>query len=71
MAEETIFDAIFAEEKRGPTIDWLPIDVSDAAKMDIYNKEELDAWPVGPEDDYMAELLIIKTSTADQREANF
>ena len=38
--------------------------------MDVYNKEELDDWPVGPEEDYMAELLIIETSTAERREAN-
>ena len=68
--EQTLFDAIFAEDEPGPTIDRLAIDVSDAAKMDLYNQEELDDWPVGPEEDYMAELLAIDTSTAERREAN-
>ena len=47
LTEEAVFDAIFAEEEPGPTIDWLPIDVSDTAKMDFYNNDKLEDWPVG------------------------
>ena len=68
--EQTLFDAIFAEDEPGPTIDRLAIDFSDAAKMDLYNQEPLDDWLVGPEEDYMAELLAVNTSTAERREAN-
>ena len=70
ITEETVFDAIFAEEEPGPSAEWLPVDVSDAARMDLYNEEELEDWPVGPEEDYMAELLTIDTSPAERREAN-
>ena len=38
--------------------------------MDIYNEEELEDWPVGPEEDRMAGLLTIDTSPAERREAN-
>ena len=38
--------------------------------MDLYNQEELEDWPVGPEEDYMAELLTIDISPAERREAN-
>jgi len=40
------------------------------AQMDLYNQEEFEDWPVGPEEDYLAELFTIDTSTAERREAN-
>ena len=40
------------------------------AQMDLYNQEELEELPVGPEEDYLAELLTVDTSTAERREAN-
>ena len=38
--------------------------------MDLYNEEELEDWPVGPEEDHMAGLLTIDASSAERREAN-
>ena len=38
--------------------------------MDFYNTEELEEWPVGPEEDHMAGLLTLDTSFAERREAN-
>ena len=38
--------------------------------MDFYNTEELEDWPVGPEEDYMTGLLTLDTSSAERREAN-
>ena len=72
LNEEMLFDAVFAEEEPGeaPSVEWLPIDVSDEARMDLYNAEELETWPVEPEEDRMAGLLILETSTAERREAN-
>ena len=46
----TPFVAVLLEEepRTVPAIDWLPIDVADGARMDLYNTE-LEDWPVGPE----------------------
>ena len=38
--------------------------------MNFYNEEELEDWPVGPEEDHMAGLLTINASSAERREAN-
>ena len=69
---ETFFDAVFAEEEpsAGPAIEWLPIDVSDEAKMDFYITDELDEWPVGPEADQMVGLMALGASPAQRRKAN-
>ena len=63
---------IFPEEESQthPSVDCLLIDISNAARMDIYNTDELDCGPLGPEDDHMAGLLTIDISTAERREAN-
>ena len=37
LSEDTLFDAIFAEEEQptGPSVEWLPIDTIEAARMDL------------------------------------
>ena len=72
LTEDALFDAVFPEEEpsAGPSVEWLPIDVSEAARMDFYNAEEFEDWPVGREEDYMTGLLTLDTSSAERREAN-
>ena len=72
LTEDALFDAVFPEEEpsAGPSVEWLPIDVSEAARMDFYNTEEFQDWPVGLEEDYMTGLLTLDTSFAERREAN-
>ena len=40
------------------------------AQMDLYNQEDIEDWPVGPEEDYLAGLFTVDTSAAERREAN-
>ena len=37
--------------------------------MDFYNTDELESWPVGPEEHHMIGVLPHDTSTAERREA--
>ena len=71
LTEDALFHAVFPEDEPSayPSVEWLPIDVSEAARMDFYNTEELEDWPVGPEEDYMTGLLTLDTSSAERREA--
>ena len=72
LSEETIFDAIFAEEDQpiGHSSEWLPIDKTAAAEMDLYNTDVLESWPVEPEEDHVIGLLPHDTSVAERREAS-
>ena len=50
LTEETLFDAVFAEEEPGeaPSVEWLPIDVSDEARMDFYTPRSSRPGQSGP-----------------------
>ena len=39
------------------------------AQMDFYNQEEFKDWPVGPEEDYLAGLLIATPAPATDKQA--
>ena len=72
LTEETLFDAVLAEEEPGeaPSVEWLPIDVSNKATMDFYNAEEFKTWQVGPEEAacVCAESELSVSSTERRRE---
>ena len=71
LSDDALFDAVFADaESVELSVEWLPIDHSEAARMDLYNTEELPSWPVEPEEDYMAELLHPDIGLAERKEAN-
>ena len=38
--------------------------------MDLYNTQELEDWPVGPEEDYLVGLFALDSSPAERRKAN-
>ena len=46
------------------------IDVTEEARIDFYNTDELESWLLGLEKDRMAGLAVPDTSIAERREAN-
>ena len=48
----------------------LPIDISETARIYLYNTNEFESWPLGPENDRMTGMLMIDTNPAKRREAN-
>ena len=71
FSEVTLFDAIFAEEEQpiSTSAEWLPIGTTEAARMDLYNSDGIESWPVWPEEDHIMGLLRHDTSAGERREA--
>ena len=60
LTEDTVFEVIFADEEPANALSALS---APDAQMDLYNQEELEDWPAGPAEDYLASLLSLGTAS--------